>query len=78
MDMDMTHRQTEGLAYSCPMHEEVRQPSPGKCPRCGMALLPEGARFGMLRHMAGNPWMVAIMAVVMLVIMAVIMMHGRG
>lgn len=24
--------------YSCPMHPEVRQPSPGVCPKCGMAL----------------------------------------
>ena len=24
--------------YSCPMHPEVRQPGPGACPKCGMAL----------------------------------------
>jgi flagellar basal body-associated protein FliL len=24
--------------YSCPMHPEVRQSEPGKCPQCGMAL----------------------------------------
>jgi Cu+-exporting ATPase len=24
--------------YTCPMHPEVRQPGPGTCPKCGMAL----------------------------------------
>jgi Cu+-exporting ATPase len=24
--------------YTCPMHPEVRQPGPGSCPKCGMAL----------------------------------------
>src|SRR5512132_74995 len=26
--------------YTCPMHPEVRQPTPGSCPKCGMALEP--------------------------------------
>jgi Cu+-exporting ATPase len=26
--------------YTCPMHPEVRQPNPGSCPKCGMALEP--------------------------------------
>ena len=26
--------------YTCPMHPEVRQPAPGNCPKCGMALEP--------------------------------------
>jgi P-type Cu+ transporter len=29
--------------YVCPMHPEVRQPGPGSCPKCGMALEPEVA-----------------------------------
>jgi P-type Cu+ transporter len=29
--------------YTCPMHAEVRQPGPGTCPYCGMALEPAGA-----------------------------------
>jgi Cu+-exporting ATPase len=29
--------------YTCPMHPEVRQPGPGTCPDCGMALEPVGA-----------------------------------
>jgi Cu+-exporting ATPase len=28
--------------YTCPMHPEVRQPGPGSCPKCGMALEPAG------------------------------------
>src|SRR5574340_773724 len=24
--------------YICPMHPEIRQPAPGACPKCGMAL----------------------------------------
>jgi len=30
-----------GAIYTCPMHPEVRQPGPGSCPICGMALEPE-------------------------------------
>ncbi len=30
-----------GVMYTCPMHPEVRQPAPGSCPKCGMALEPE-------------------------------------
>lgn len=26
--------------YTCPMHPEVRQPTPGACPKCGMTLVP--------------------------------------
>ena len=33
----------EHTAYTCPMHPEVRQEGPGDCPKCGMALEPEGA-----------------------------------
>ncbi|MDP2294925.1 MAG: heavy metal translocating P-type ATPase [Pseudolabrys sp.] len=31
----------EGTIYTCPMHPEIRQPGPGACPICGMALEPE-------------------------------------
>ncbi len=30
----------ETVEYTCPMHPEVRQPGPGACPICGMALEP--------------------------------------
>ena len=29
--------------YTCPMHPEVRQASPGRCPACGMALVRRSA-----------------------------------
>jgi Cu+-exporting ATPase len=31
---------TAEQTYTCPMHPEVRQPGPGSCPKCGMALEP--------------------------------------
>ena len=55
--------------YICPMHAEVRETRLGKCPACGMNLVPEGTRFAMLQHMAKSPVMIAIMAVVMVAIM---------
>jgi hypothetical protein len=39
-----------------------------------MGLLPEGTRFGMLRHMAKSPLMLLLMAAVMLAIMAMLFM----
>ena len=32
-----------GTIYTCPMHPQIRQPGPGTCPICGMALEPEVA-----------------------------------
>ncbi len=29
-----------GTVYTCPMHPQIRQPAPGNCPICGMALEP--------------------------------------
>ncbi len=31
-----------GIIYTCPMHPEIRQDRPGSCPKCGMALEPQG------------------------------------
>ncbi len=39
-----------------------------------MALLPEGTRFALLRHMASRPWHLALMAAAMLSVMAAVMM----
>ena len=30
----------DGEKWTCPMHPEVVQPEPGKCPKCGMKLVP--------------------------------------
>ena len=61
-------------AYICPMHSDVRQSASGKCPRCGMALVPENTRFALLRHMFGSPLHIIIMAAVMVAIMGAVMM----
>ena len=36
----MKAEQGTGAVYTCPMHPEVREGSPGSCPKCGMALEP--------------------------------------
>ena len=76
--------QNAGKVYFCPMHPEVRQPNPGKCPKCvGMYLVPEGTRFGMLRSMLGtsrgdwSPLKLFIMAAVMVAIIVAIMIMMR-
>ena len=61
-------------ANVCPMHSDVRQSTPGKCPHCGMALVPENTRFALLRHMFGNPLHIAIMVALMAAAMAAAMM----
>lgn len=73
--MDQTS--TTSQVYICPMHSKVRQSGPGKCPTCGMNLLPEGTRFGLLRHMFGNPLHLIIMVGLMLAAMAAAMMMLR-
>jgi len=32
-------QQTAATKYTCPMHPEVVQDSPGNCPKCGMKLV---------------------------------------
>jgi len=41
--------QPSGTVFTCPMHPEVRQESPGDCPKCGMALEPAGAPVAAVR-----------------------------
>src|SRR5512139_3257345 len=33
-------QRAQSAIYTCPMHPEIRQPGPGTCPKCGMALEP--------------------------------------
>ncbi|MDP2823448.1 MAG: heavy metal translocating P-type ATPase, partial [Sulfuritalea sp.] len=33
-------RSTAGTIYTCPMHPEIRRPTAGNCPKCGMTLEP--------------------------------------
>ena len=67
-------RKSGGPIYLCPMHPDVRQPQSGKCPKCGMDLLPEGTKFAMLRHIISNPVHLIVMGAVMLALMAASMM----
>jgi hypothetical protein len=66
-----------GGIYRCPMHPDVRGTKPGKCPKCGMDLMPEGTRFALLRHMVGSPSHLVIMAALMAAAMAAAMMMMR-
>ena len=34
------HKSTAAKQYTCTMHPEVVMNKPGKCPKCGMALVP--------------------------------------
>jgi hypothetical protein len=73
----MAERANVAQVYICPMHTKVRQPHPGTCPECGMALLPEGTRFAILRHMISSPMHLAVMAALMVALMVAAMMLMR-
>jgi len=73
----MDKRPSGGQTFFCPMHSDVRQRGSGKCPKCGMDLLPEGTRFALLRHMTSSPLHLAVMAVVMVAVMGTAMMLMR-
>ena len=70
----MSSQPSGGQVYTGPMHKDVRQAGPGKCPHCGMALLPEGARFAMVRHMFSNQLPLLLMGAIMVVLMIAAMM----
>jgi multidrug efflux pump subunit AcrA (membrane-fusion protein) len=38
--------------YTCPMHPHIRQPNPGRCPICGMELVPSAAATADLNELA--------------------------
>jgi Heavy metal binding domain len=75
--VEMDQKGASVAVYICPMHSDVRQAGPTKCPKCGMDLLPEGARFGLLRHMISSPLHIAVMGALMLALMAAAMMMLR-
>jgi len=64
-------------AYYCPMHADVHSVDGGKCPHCNMDLIPEGTRFGIVRHMLANPLHLGVMVAIMLAVMAAAMMMAR-
>ncbi len=57
----------EGTIYTCPMHPEIRQPTPGNCPICGMTLEPvlgsaEAGTSAELKDMTRRFWIGLIIA----------------
>lgn len=40
MDETTNRSQDASGVWTCPMHPEVRSDGPGKCPKCGMNLVP--------------------------------------
>jgi hypothetical protein len=70
----MSNTVNVGTAYICPMHAAVRQSSPGKCTKRGMALVPENTRFALLRHITSNPVHLTVVALIMLAVISILMM----
>ena len=60
--------------YICPMHTDVKASGPSKCTRCGMKLVPQGAKHPFLSHMLSSPLHIALMVAVMVAVMAAVMM----
>ena len=68
--------------YTCPMHLQVRQPKPGSCPLCGMALEAETVTAGKeddseLRTMTLRFWASAVLSLPLLLIAMSDMIPGR-
>jgi Cu+-exporting ATPase len=62
-----------GTMYTCPMHPEIRQPGPGDCPICGMALDPEQVSLNEgpseeLKDMTRRFWVGLVLALPVLVL----------
>ena len=66
-----------GQIYICPMHPQVRRIALARCPECGMALMPEGTRFALVRHMIASPAHLAAMGVVMASLAVTAMLLAR-
>ena len=41
---DQTKEQQKVTVYTCPMHPEIRESKPGKCPKCGMKLVADSPK----------------------------------
>lgn len=47
-----TSQVAPGAIYTCPMHPQIRQPTPGRCPICGMQLVPAASGAANLDELA--------------------------
>src|SRR3989338_666920 len=45
-DKEIVKNKSGKYVYTCPMHPEVQRTEPGKCPGCGMELIPKKANGG--------------------------------
>ena len=49
--------------FTCSMHPQIRQPKPGKCPICGMDLIPVATTSGGMRTLVLSPQAKALMSI---------------
>ena len=42
--MNHDRHNSQEIIYTCPMHPQVKKPEPGRCPACGMELIPSVAK----------------------------------
>ena len=47
----MSEMDSTKATHTCPMHPEVASAEPGKCPKCGMALVEKGMKDGDMEDM---------------------------
>ena len=66
--------------YFCAIHSDVRQQGPGRCPKCGIALLPVGTRFAIVHHTMSRPLHHLLIggATVILALIVLLMVMRRG
>ena len=64
------------MIYTCPMHPEVRQTTPGSCPECGMALESTTGDTGELRPMSRRMWVAVLLGAPLLLATMVGMVPG--
>ncbi len=58
------HEQSQTTTWTCAMHPQIRSPKPGKCPLCGMKLVPVQTQVtGGLRTLTISPEARALMAI---------------
>lgn len=71
-----------GSVYTCPMHPEVREPRPGNCPKCGMALELRGVQVeegesAELKDMTRRFWFATVLTVPLLLLVMGDMLLGH-